>query len=196
VRSFDDFSVPNNGCATAQERGATVSDRAVFAWIAVASALILTFLFWLIYGHEPSAVNTNVYPVLPMWNAAFNACAGACLVGGWASIRASNQRRHIGFMLSAVAFSVLFLVTYIVHHATHGDTPFPGSGPIKVAYLCILASHVIVITAAMPMILLTLFYAAKGRFADHRRLARRTLPMWLYASVTGVLVFAILRAYS
>lgn len=171
-----------------------MSDRAVFTWIAAASGLILAFLFWLLYGQDLPEATTATRSVLPAWNAAFNACSGICLFAGWRAIRASNRRVHIGFMLSAVAFSALFLVTYIVHHSTHGDTPFPGSGAVKTVYLSILASHVLVTMAALPMILTTLFYAGSGRFEDHRRIARRTLPLWLYVSVTGVLIFAMLES--
>jgi putative membrane protein len=132
---------------------------------------------------------------LPAANAFFNACSATALAGGWVSIRRGNRDTHMRFMLSAVAFSTLFLASYVVYHAFHGDTRFPGQGIVRPIYFFILASHILLSVAALPMVLTTLYYAATGRFASHRRIARFTLPVWLYVSVTGVLVFALLRAY-
>ncbi len=171
-----------------------MSDRAVFTWIAAISGFLLTFLFWLLYWHEaPEGVAASP-SVLPAWNAAFNASAATCLFVGWRFVRAGDRRRHALAMGSAVGFSALFLVTYVVHHATHGDTLFPGTGAVRVAYLAILASHVLTTIVALPMILTTLYYAARGRFVDHRRVARRNFPLWMYVSVTGVAIFLMLEA--
>jgi len=89
----------------------------------------------------------------------------------------------------------VFLVSYIVNHALHGDTIFPGHGPVRTLYLSILASHVILSIVALPMVLTTFFFSLTGRFAMHRRIARFTFPIWLYVSITGVVVFVFLKAY-
>jgi putative membrane protein len=83
-----------------------------------------------------------------------------------------------------------------VNHALHGDTIFPGHGPVRTLYLCILASHVILSIIALPMVLTTLFFSLTGRFAMHRRIARWAFPIWLYVSITGVVVFVFLKAYA
>jgi putative membrane protein len=99
-------------------------------------------------------------------------------------------------MLMAFGFSSLFLVSYVVNHALRGDTPFPGVGTARMVYLSILASHILFSIVALPMVLTTLFFALSGRFRMHRRLARVTFPIWLYVSVTGVIVFVLLKAYA
>ena len=99
-------------------------------------------------------------------------------------------------MLLAFAFSSAFLVSYIVNHAVHGDTIFPGHGAVRTLYLAILASHVLLSMVALPMVLTTFFFSLTGRFVMHRRIARLTLPIWLYVSITGVVVFVFLKAYA
>lgn len=172
-----------------------MSDRILGTGVATVSVAVFGFLLWLLYGRqvEPSGGASSILPAL---NAAANlACAG-CLVAGYRSIRAGRRNRHIAFMLAAVACSAVFLVGYVVHHQTAGDTPFRGQGLVRPAYFAILISHVAATAVALPMILYTLAYAARGRFVDHKRIARRTLPLWLYVSVTGVLIFLFLRAWS
>ena len=107
-----------------------------------------------------------------------------------------NRAAHRTSMLVAFGFSTLFLVSYIANHAIHGDTVFPGQGPVRTFYLAVLASHVILSIVALPMVLTTFFFSLTGRFAQHRRIARVTFPIWLYVSVTGVVVFVFLRTYT
>jgi putative membrane protein len=111
-------------------------------------------------------------------------------------IKHRNKEAHRTSMLLAFAFSSVFLVSYIVNHALHGDTIFPGHGLVRSLYLSILASHVILSIVALPMVLTTLFFSLTGRFATHRRIARLTFPIWLYVSITGVVVFVFLKAYA
>ena len=99
-------------------------------------------------------------------------------------------------MITAFVFSSLFLITYIINHALHGDTLYQGQGPLRTVYFSILISHIVLCTVALPMVLITFFFSLTGRFPQHKKIARFTLPIWLYVSVTGVLVFAILRAYT
>jgi putative membrane protein len=95
----------------------------------------------------------------------------------------------------AFIFSALFLVSYITNHALHGETHFPGSGTVRTFYLSLLASHVLLSIVALPMVLTTFFFSLSGRFRQHRKIARFTLPIWLYVSVTGVVVYAMLAAW-
>ena len=100
-------------------------------------------------------------------------------------------------MMVAFCFSTLFLVSYIVNHALHGDTRFPGHGAVRAIYLSILASHIILSIVALPLVLVTFFLSLTRRFPIHRRVARFTLfPIWFYVSVTGVVVFAMLKIYA
>src|SRR2546430_10513746 len=107
-----------------------------------------------------------------------------------------NREAHRTSMLLAFAFSSVFLISYIVNHALHGDTIFPGHGPVRTLYLSILASHVILSIVALPMVLTTLFFSLTGRFAMHRRIARWTFPIWLYVSINGAVVFAFLQPHA
>ena len=99
-------------------------------------------------------------------------------------------------MLTAFGFSSLFLVSYIVNHALRGDTPFPDVGGVRTIYLSILTSHILLSVIALPLVLTTLFLGLSERVDKHRRVARITFPLWLYVSVTGVIVFVFLNAYA
>lgn len=129
---------------------------------------------------------------LPAWNAALNATAGTLLVLGLRAIRDGDRARHRALMIGAVGVSAVFLVSYLARVALTGTHRFPGEGPLRWLYLAILLSHTVLAAAAAPMALRTLFLGLKGRFADHRALARWTFPVWLYVSVTGVLVYLLL----
>jgi putative membrane protein len=125
-------------------------------------------------------------------NAALNATSAALAVLGWRAIRDGQRERHRALMLAAFASSVLFLAGYLTRIALTGTHAFPGGGLLRAAYLAILASHTVLAAAAAPMVLRTLFLAVRERFPDHRRIARFTLPIWMYVSVTGVAVYVLL----
>jgi len=129
---------------------------------------------------------------LPALNAALNATAATLLVCGYALIRRGRRVAHQKVMLAAFTVSVLFLISYLVYHFHIGSKRFPGTGTVRTVYLAILASHTL-LAAALPLLaVLTLVRALKGRFDRHRRIARWTLPIWLYVSVTGVIVYWML----
>ncbi|MDB5048670.1 MAG: putative rane protein [Fibrobacteres bacterium] len=159
------------------------------------SAIAVAFLFWLLYLRkgqgEPSALS-----FLPAVNAALNATTTVFLLRGWLAIKAGNRVLHAFCQKTAFIVSAVFLVCYIVYHSVHGDTHFPGQGLIKPVYFSILISHIGLSIVALPMILATFFFALTGRFATHRKLARITFPIWLYVSITGVVIFAVLKAYT
>lgn len=159
------------------------------------SVAIAGFLIWLIYFKGRSAGPEWVV-WLPKANALFNSLSAICLVLGYINIRRRNRLVHMRFMLSATVFSSLFLVSYITYHYFHGDTKFPGQGWIRPVYFFILITHISLSTVALPFILATLWYALRTQFRFHRRVARWTLPVWLYVSVTGVIVFFVLNAYT
>lgn len=160
------------------------------------SAVIAAFLIWLIYFKGKIAEPQWVLS-LPAANAFFNSLSAVCLTFGFINIRRGNRKVHMRFMISATVFSALFLVSYITYHSFHGDTKFPtGFGWVRPAYLTLLASHILASMIALPLILLTLWYATRSQFKFHKKVARWTFPIWLYVSVTGVIVYFVLRAYT
>jgi len=129
---------------------------------------------------------------LPALNATLNAIAAVLLVVGYRLIRRGRREQHRRVMLAAFATSALFLISYVTYHANVGSRPFTGQGPIRVVYFTILITHVILAAAILPMALITLNHALRSRFDRHMRIARWTLPIWLYVSVTGVVVYLML----
>ena len=129
---------------------------------------------------------------LPAVDAALNASAAILISAGFLCIRRRRIAAHKACMLSAVAVSAAFLVCYLVYHAHVGSVMYRGTGWARPLYFAILVSHTTLAVAIVPMVLLTLRHALKGRLDRHRRLARWTLPLWLYVSVTGVVVYRML----
>lgn len=129
---------------------------------------------------------------LPAVNAALNALSGAFLVAGYAAIRRGRRRGHAAFMCAALASSSAFLVCYLAYHYFARITRFQGPPPARAVYLAILLSHTVLAAVIVPMVLLTVWRAARARFDAHRRVARKTLPLWIYVSVTGVVIYWML----
>jgi uncharacterized membrane protein YozB (DUF420 family) len=129
---------------------------------------------------------------LPAVNATLNGIAAVLLVIGYALIRRRRIEAHRRVMLAAFATSVLFLVSYVTYHANAGSRPFTGQGPIRAVYFSILITHIILAAAIVPMAIVTLWRGLGRRYDAHRRIARWTLPVWLYVSVTGVAVYLML----
>ena len=127
---------------------------------------------------------------LPTLNATLNAISAVLLATGYAMIRKRRIAWHRAFMLAAWVTSMLFLASYTVYHAIAGSRPYHG--PARALYFTILISHVILAAVILPMALVTLARALGGRFPAHARLARRTLPLWIYVSITGVVVYVML----
>ena len=167
--------------------------RGAIAAILLVSALAVGFLLWLLYVHQAPAEFARRFSFLPALNAVLNGLSATALCTGYYFIRHKNPQAHRNSMMAAFCFSSLFLVSYIVNHALHGDTRFPGHGAVRAIYLSILASHIILSIVALPLVLVTFFLSLTRRFPIHRRVARYTFPIWLYVSVTGVVVFAMLK---
>ena len=129
---------------------------------------------------------------LPALNASLNGVATVFLAAGYLFIRRRQIPAHRASMLAAVAASALFLISYVIYHANAGSRPFTGTGPIRVAYFLILITHIVLAAAIVPMVLMTLTRALRARFDRHAAIARRTLPLWLYVSVTGVVIYLML----
>ena len=129
---------------------------------------------------------------LPALNATLNGIAGAFLLLGFYFIRHRQIERHRKAMLAAFAASTLFLISYVVYHANVGSRPFTGVGPIRLVYFTILITHIVLAAAIVPMALLTLKRGLVRDDARHRRIAKITWPIWMYVSITGVVIYAML----
>jgi uncharacterized membrane protein YozB (DUF420 family) len=129
---------------------------------------------------------------LPTLNATLNAIAAILLATGWLLIRRGRIAQHRACMLAAFSTSALFLVSYVIYHANVGSRPFAGQGPIRFVYFVILISHIILAAAILPLSIVTLRRGLTAQYDRHVRIARWTLPIWLYVSVTGVIVYLML----
>jgi uncharacterized membrane protein YozB (DUF420 family) len=129
---------------------------------------------------------------LPTVDATLNAASAVLLICGFYFIRRKNVAAHRACMLSAVATSTVFLLCYLTYHYFHGVTRFPGRGFIRTFYLALLSSHTILAAVIVPLVLTTLYRALRRRFDRHRRIAVWTLPLWIYVSITGVVVYWML----
>ncbi len=129
---------------------------------------------------------------LPAVNASLNAVSGVLLVGGYTLMRLRRIDLHRKVMIAAFATSSLFLVCYLVYHAQVGSVPFPRQGFVRSLYFTILITHVVLAATVPPLAIITMTRGLQGRYPQHRRIARWTFPIWLYVSVTGVLVYVLL----
>jgi uncharacterized membrane protein YozB (DUF420 family) len=129
---------------------------------------------------------------LPHLNAILNATSGLLLVTGYLFIRRRKVSAHRNCLIAALTASTIFLVSYLTYHYYHGSTRFTGQGLVRPLYFVILISHTILAAVIVPFVAVTLYRAARGQFAKHMRIARWTFPLWLYVSVTGVIVYLML----
>jgi putative membrane protein len=169
------------------------SDRPFWILNGVVSVIALSVLAYLLLLRHGSGDPTRL-AFMPAVNASFNGMAAVLLVLAVLAIKKKNVARHQALMLSAFASSAFFLVGYLAYHYVHGDTKYPGTGSVRVAYLLLLASHVILSIPVVPMCLAAFYFAFRRRFATHKRVTKILFPIWLYVSVTGVLVFLMLRS--
>ena len=133
----------------------------------------------------------DIVPYLPHFQALLNTAATLLLVTGYYYIRHANPRLHRNCMVTALLISSLFMVSYLTYHARVGYMPFAGQGIVRPFYFTLLASHVILAAVIVPLVLSTAFFALRGNFDRHPRIARWTLPLWLYVSVSGVAIYLL-----
>lgn len=154
------------------------------------STAVLAFLFWWIYGYAGTGSEAPAWThYLSAANAVFNGLSAVCLVLGFLAIRSREIKKHFSYMATALGFSTLFLLSYLMHHHFHGDTLYAGPESLRLVYYAILISHILLTIFVLPMILGTVFLALTSSFDKHKKIARVTLPIWLYISVTGVLIY-------
>ncbi len=163
--------------------------------ILLISGLAFLFLIWLIYFRETAGETAAWVANLPALNALLNSASTILILAGFAAIRKRRFVTHMKFMLTAFVTSSLFLISYLLYHNFVGHTPFPGEGWIRPVYFFILITHIILSAFVVPLVLTSYYLAFSGKFSTHRKVSKWTLPIWLYVSVTGVVIFFILNAY-
>jgi putative membrane protein len=166
----------------------------IIAAIIIASALASALICYLVYFHAPSDVTGTHLRSLPFLNAVLNALSTVALIIGYTFIRARKVTSHRAAMFAAFFFSSIFLVSYLTNFTLHGETLFNRLSPWWPFYWKLLLSHILLSVLALPLILITFFLSLTGRFPAHRKLARYTFPIWLYVSVTGVIVYIMQAA--
>jgi putative membrane protein len=173
-----------------------ITPLSIVAAIIGVSAIASIFLVWLVFVHQPVDTSGTHLTFLPALNASLNALCTVALLFGFRFITRRQIPQHRMAMFTAFFFSSLFLVSYITNHALHGDARFHGTGAARFVYLWVLLTpHILASVIALPMILITFFLSLSGRIAVHRKFARYTFPLWLYVSVSGVVVYAMLAFY-
>jgi putative membrane protein len=172
-----------------------ISNKVASTCILSVSAIAISFLVWLIYFNSGVIPQYPTLSHLPALNACLNALSATFMVLGVRAIKKGKKEVHKKWMLSAFLASALFLVGYIVHHAAFGDSLFAGLGAIRMVYFFILGSHIILTLFALPLILMTFFLALTNRLEGHKKIAKWTFPLWMYVSITGVLIFGFLRLW-
>ncbi len=158
----------------------------------LASGAVFAFLLYSLYFRPAAASVPEWTAGLPSLNAAFNAAAATLVCLGVLAIRAGRRRLHAGLLIAALVCGAGFLAGYGIYHYYRGDTPYPGTGLLRPVYFFTLITHILASAAALPLVLTTALLAAARRFPFHRRWARVTVPVWLCASLTGLVVYAML----
>ncbi|MDB4973157.1 MAG: hypothetical protein JWN48_1498 [Myxococcaceae bacterium] len=158
----------------------------------VVSALALGLLAWILLLRHPTGGTADL-SFMPAVNAGFNALAAVLLLAGLRAIKRHDRQQHKRLMISAFCASSLFLVGYVVYHYVHGDTKYTGTGALRVAYFAVLISHILLSATVVPMALAAFYYAFRARFSTHKKITRFLYPVWLYVSITGVVIFFMLR---
>ena len=171
-----------------------VADRRFFVFNALVSVAALLLLGWLLLLRRGGGAGGADLRFLPAVNASLNATAALLLLAGWVAIRGGSMRVHRVLMVGAFVASSLFLVCYLAYHAVHGDTRYAGTGAMRTVYLTVLASHVLLSSAVVPLALTAFWFALRREFRRHRRVTRVLWPIWMYVSVTGVAIFFMLRS--
>jgi putative membrane protein len=163
--------------------------------IILISILAFLFLIWMIYFRDTAESTAPWVAHLPALNALLNSISTVLILSGYVAIRKKMFVRHMKLMLTAFVTSSLFLISYLVYHNYVGHTPFPGEGIIRPVYFFILITHIFLSAFVVPLVLTSFYFAYAGKFGKHRKVSKWTFPIWLYVSVTGVLIFFILNAF-
>lgn len=171
---------------------AHMKDRFALSSIGVLSCLVVLSVGFVLLGRQPAITTGYDVSALPALNAFLNGTSAVLLTAGYLFIRRKQVTAHKACMVTAFAVSSLFLVSYVIYHYYAGSMPFRGTGVVRPIYFTLLISHIILAAAIVPLALTTLYRAWTEQFQRHMRIARWTLPLWLYVSVSGVVVYWML----
>lgn len=167
-------------------------DRWLLSGVLLVSFLVVAGVGFLLLGRHAEVSNAHRVSVLPAVNAFLNGTCAALLAAGYLFIRGKRVTSHKICMVTAFGVSCLFLASYLLHHYQVGSVPFTGQGWIRPVYFTLLISHITLAALVLPLALITLYRALTEQFEKHRRVARWTLPIWFYVSVTGIVVYVML----
>lgn len=185
---LNEMKIPDNVKVLEQ-----VSAKKAMIFIVVLSVVAVLFLFWLIYFKGGAETNLPWVKNLPAVNASLNFLSTVLLLFGFRAILKKEYQKHLKFMVSAFLTSALFLVSYIVYHHFQGDTKFGGEGIVMYVYFFILITHIILSIFVVPLVLSSFYFSLSGKFNIHKKVSRFTFPIWLYVSVTGVIIYFMLK---
>lgn len=163
-------------------------------WI-ILIAVILPVAVAVLYFLPKGDGSSEMIKSIPFFNAIFNGASFLSLIFGLVAIRNGNKVVHRGFMMGAMAVSALFLVGYVIYHSQVPSTPFGGEGMVKWIYFTILITHIILAAGLAPLVLITFTRAIQGDFERHKKIAKWTYPIWLYVSLTGIIVYLMIEPY-
>ena len=163
--------------------------------IAIISSITLVLVILSIVLKDYKVENPEKLLILPKLNAIFNGFSFISLLLAYYYIKKNDIKRHVGFIMLSLLLTLLFLLSYLTYHFTVPPTHFGGTGNIKIFYLLVLLTHILLAAVIIPLILITLTYAFEKQNELHKKWAKRTLPLWLYVSFTGVLIYLLNSAY-
>lgn len=169
-----------------------MSDRAALSVIGVVSVVVVGAVAVLLLGRPARPEGGMDVGALPAFNAFLNGTSAVVLMLGYAFIRRRRVTAHLTCMLTAFGVSTLFLISYVIYHFHAGSRPFGGQGWVRPVYFTLLLTHIMLAAVIVPLALTTIYRALTAQLVRHRRLARWTLPIWLYVSITGVLIYWML----
>jgi len=171
------------------------NEKLKYTWLIWVVSLAIPVVVTILYLMPKSNALSESLDVLPAVNATLNAITSIFLIAGFFFIKAKNKSKHMGSMYAALLLSVLFLISYVAYHATHENTVYGGEGFIRSVYYFILITHIILAAIIVPLVLITFVRALNERFDKHKKIARITLPLWLYVTITGVIVYFMISPY-
>ncbi len=172
-----------------------MSKSSNYKGIVVIGSILIPVVVALLYLMPKEGADFSNYAFLPKLNAVINSVTAVVLICAFLAVKYRSFILHKQLMLSAVCLSILFLVGYVIYHATTPSTPYGGEGSIRIVYFTFLLTHIVLAIAMVPLVLITLSRALTSKFDKHKKIARWTLPIWLYVSITGVIVYLMISPY-
>jgi len=177
------------------EKTTWISDKGFFRLVVIITIAVMGLVTLLQYLPAEMRPTAEFAKVLPFVNATLNTLVSIALVLGLIAIKSGKKGVHQAYMLTAFILSTVFLWSYVTYHTCTEHTVFGGEGTVKYAYYIILTSHIILAAGVLPMVLYTMYYSTSGNFVKHKKWAKVTFPIWLYVSVTGVIVYFMIAPY-